>query len=47
MTDYKAIVDKSAVPVGTADKARAAVQAALLARDLADMDFAVAPSTSS
>jgi UDPglucose 6-dehydrogenase len=41
MTDYKVIVDKSTVPVGTADKVRGAVQAALMARGLGDSEFSV------
>jgi len=41
MTDYKVIVDKSTVPVGTADAVRGAVAAALAARGLAELEFAV------
>jgi len=41
MSDYKVVVDKSTVPVGTADKVREAIRAALAARGLADTAFAV------
>jgi UDPglucose 6-dehydrogenase len=41
MTDHKIIIDKSTVPVGTADKVRAAVQQALDARGVT-LNFAVA-----
>ncbi len=40
MTDYKVIVDKSTVPVGTADRVRAAVRAEMAQRGL-EMEFAV------
>ncbi|HSW06827.1 UDP-glucose dehydrogenase family protein [Aquabacterium sp.] len=40
MTDYKVVVDKSTVPVGTADRVRIAVADALAARAI-DLPFAV------
>ena len=40
MTDYKVVVDKSTVPVGTADKVRAAITAELVRRAI-DVEFAV------
>ncbi|MBK8578460.1 MAG: UDP-glucose/GDP-mannose dehydrogenase family protein [Candidatus Accumulibacter sp.] len=40
MTDYKVVIDKSTVPVGTADRVRAAVHEALTERGLS-MEFAV------
>ena len=41
MTDYKLVIDKSTVPVGTADKVKAAVQAELDARGI-ELEFSVA-----
>ncbi|MBT9489749.1 MAG: UDP-glucose/GDP-mannose dehydrogenase family protein [Rubrivivax sp.] len=41
MTDYKVIVDKSTVPVGTADRVKLAIAAELKARGLDDTGFAV------
>ena len=41
MTQYKLVIDKSTVPVGTADKVKAAIQAELDARGVA-LEFSVA-----
>lgn len=41
LTEYRAVVTKSTVPVGTAEKVRRAIQAELDARDV-DLDFSVA-----
>ena len=41
MTDYKLVIDKSTVPVGTADKVKAAIQAELDARGI-ELEFSVA-----
>jgi UDPglucose 6-dehydrogenase len=41
MTDYKVVIDKSTVPVGTADKVRAAIAGELSARGLGSMEYAV------
>ena len=41
MTDYKVIVDKSTVPVGTADRVKLAIAAELKARGLEGTEFAV------
>src|SRR5207247_6169052 len=41
MTEYSIVVDKSTVPVGTADRVRAAIAAALGTRGM-DLPFAVA-----
>jgi UDPglucose 6-dehydrogenase len=41
MTDYKLVIDKSTVPVGTADKVKAAIQFELDARGI-ELEFSVA-----
>jgi len=41
MTDNKVVVDKSTVPVGTADKVSAAIRAELTQRGLSDLEFSV------
>ena len=41
MSDFKVVVDKSTVPVGTADKVTAAIRAELAQRGLSDLEFSV------
>jgi UDPglucose 6-dehydrogenase len=41
MTDNKVVVDKSTVPVGTADKVTAIIRAELAQRGLSDLEFSV------
>jgi UDPglucose 6-dehydrogenase len=41
MSDFKVVVDKSTVPVGTADKVSAAIRAELAQRGLSDLEFSV------
>ncbi|MBK7614770.1 MAG: UDP-glucose/GDP-mannose dehydrogenase family protein [Burkholderiales bacterium] len=40
MTDYKVVIDKSTVPVGTADRVKAAIKEELASRDMT-LDFSV------
>ncbi|HSI59495.1 MAG TPA: UDP-glucose/GDP-mannose dehydrogenase family protein [Ideonella sp.] len=42
MTDYKVVIDKSTVPVGTADKVQAAIADELAKRGMSSLKFAVA-----